>query len=70
MLVLGWLAAFGRFWYQFIVGDDWAIAASIAAGLLAVYLLHRAGLDAWWLLPLVVIAALTLSLWRARGRRV
>ncbi len=68
--MLSWVVGFGRFWYRFIVGDDWTIAASICAGLLAVLVLHRLGLDAWWLLPLVVVAALSLSLWRARRQRV
>jgi hypothetical protein len=67
--VLGYVAAFGRFWYRFIVGDDWAIAAGIVVGLLLVLLLHRSGLDAWWLMPPVVVGTLTLSLWRARGQR-
>jgi len=68
--MLGSLASFGRFWYRFIVGDDWAIAASIGAGLVAVYLLHRGGLSAWWLMPAVVVATLSISLWRARSQRV
>ena len=68
--MLRYVVAFGRFWYRFIVGDDWAIAASIAAGLLAVFLLHRGGVNAWWLMPAVVIVALVLSLWRARSQRV
>ena len=24
-----WIAAFGRFWYDFIIGDDWRIAAGV-----------------------------------------
>ncbi len=24
-----WLAGFGRFWWDFIVGDDWRIAAGV-----------------------------------------
>ena len=27
------LAAFGRFWYDFVVGDDWTIAAGVVAAL-------------------------------------
>jgi len=27
--------AFGRFWYDFIIGDDWKIAAAVVAVLLA-----------------------------------
>jgi hypothetical protein len=29
----GLLRGFGRFWYDFIVGDDWKIAAAVVAGL-------------------------------------
>jgi hypothetical protein len=27
------LAAFGRFWWDFVVGDDWRIAAAVLAAL-------------------------------------
>jgi hypothetical protein len=64
--MLAGLAAFGRFWYRFIVGDDWVIAATVLVTLVAVALLLRAGVQAWWLLPLVVIAVLGISLRRAR----
>jgi hypothetical protein len=63
----GWLAGFGRFWYRFIVGDDWLLAAAVALGLVADYAALRAGYGLWWLLPIVVVAAMALSLWRARG---
>lgn len=33
------LKAFGQFWYDFIIGDDWKIAAGIAAVLTAAALL-------------------------------
>jgi hypothetical protein len=65
-----WIASFGRFWYGFIVGDDWMLAVAIAVGLVADYLLLRAGYQAWWLMPLVVVAALAFSLWRARDTKV
>jgi hypothetical protein len=60
------LAAFGRFWYRFIVGDDWTIAAAVALALVATYALQRLGVAAWWLTPVVVIAILGVSLRRAR----
>jgi hydrogenase/urease accessory protein HupE len=63
----GWLAGFGQFWYRFIVGDDWLLAAAVALGLVADYAALRAGYRLWWLLPIVVVAAMALSLWRARG---
>ena len=64
--MLAGLAAFGRFWYRFIVGDDWVIAATVLATLVVVAVLVRAGVQAWWLLPVVVIGALGVSLRRAR----
>jgi hypothetical protein len=64
------LKAFGAFWYDFIVGDDWHVAALVVAGLAATALLaHAARVNAWWLLPVVVVAALAWSLHRATARK-
>jgi hypothetical protein len=60
------IVGFARFWYDFIIGDDWTIAAIIAAALVVVGVVaHTAHVELWWLLPLAVIAALGFSLWRA-----
>jgi hypothetical protein len=50
--------------WDFVVGDDWrlALAAALAIGLTAV--VCALGLDAWWLAPLVALAALR---WSLRG---
>ena len=45
-----YLKSFGAFWYDFIIGDDWHVAALVAAGL---------GLTA--LLVLVPVVALTVA---------
>jgi hypothetical protein len=64
-----WLRSFGAFWYDFIVGDDWRGAAAVALALAATALLvHVAGVNAWWLMPVCVIAALGWSLRRATTR--
>lgn len=36
------LAAFGRFWYDFVVGDDWKIAVSVVLSLAVLAVLLRA----------------------------
>jgi len=59
--VLGFL----RFWRDFIVGDDWRIAAGLAAGLLLTWAIARGGVAAWWTLPIAVLAVLSLAVWRA-----
>jgi hypothetical protein len=64
------LTSFGAFWYDFIVGDDWQVAALVIAGLAVTALLaHAARVNAWWLLPAVVFAALAWSLHRATARK-
>jgi hypothetical protein len=59
------LRAFGAFWYDFVIGDDWVIAVGIVIALLGTYLLSQAGVAAWWLLPVLVAVVLPVSLWRA-----
>jgi len=64
------LKAIGAFWYDFVVGDDWQVAALVVAGLaLTAILTHAAHVNAWWLLPVVVFASLAWSLHRATARR-
>lgn len=59
------VTGFVRFWYDFIVGDDWTIAVAVVAALAITLALTRAHLGVWWFLPIVVIAFLGASLWRA-----
>jgi len=63
--VIGRLRAFGAFWYDFIVGDDWQVAIGIVVGLVLTYGLARAGASAWWILSLTVAGLLPYSLYRA-----
>lgn len=66
-LIWSWIVGFGRFWYHFIIGDDWTVAAAVAAGLLITALLVAWGVNTWWLIPIIVIAMLGMSLRRASG---
>jgi len=59
------LRAFGAFWYDFVIGDDWLIAVGVVLGLAGTYGLHRAGVTAWWLLPLMLLVLLPVSVSRA-----
>jgi hypothetical protein len=65
MVVWRWTRAVVLFLVDYIFGDDWTVAAVIALGLLATWRLVEAGVGAWWLLPLVVLAANVQSLRRA-----
>jgi hypothetical protein len=59
------LAAFGRFWWEFVVGDDWRVAAGIAIAIGATAALADQGVAAWWVLPPAVVVVLYGSLRRA-----
>jgi hypothetical protein len=60
-----YVRSFGRFWWNFIVGDDWGVAAGVAVGLGLTSLLTHEGVNAWWLLPVVIVLVLGESLRRA-----
>jgi hypothetical protein len=54
------------FAYDFVVGDDWRGAVAVVLALVVTALLvHLAHVNAWWLLPVSVVAALGWSLRRA-----
>ena len=59
------LVTFGRFWWDFVIGDDWLVAVLVAVGIGATAALAAASVAAWWLLPLAVLFVLWLSLRRA-----
>jgi hypothetical protein len=61
-----WLINFGRFWYDFIVGDDWTIALGVVAAVGLTAAAAHAGLTAWPIVPLAVIGGLAWSVVRAR----
>jgi hypothetical protein len=55
---------FLRFWWDFVVGDDWRAALGVALAIAATAALVAAGVDAWWLMPIAVALVLALSLRR------
>jgi hypothetical protein len=66
---LSWIVAIGRFLYDFIVGDDWTMAAGVATGLVLSALLNANHIAGWWLIPVIVVLMLGISLRRASGRQ-
>ena len=59
------LLTFGRFWWDFVVGDDWRVAAGIALALGLCAALAHEGVTAWWVVPGAVVLVLGESLRRA-----
>jgi hypothetical protein len=58
------IRAFGRFWWNFVVGDDPFAAAAIVVAIAVTAAIAAGGVDAWWLMPLAIAAVLGLSLRR------
>jgi hypothetical protein len=50
------------FWYDFIIGDDWRVAAGVIGGFFAI---HALGVSSWWLMPAVVGMMLSFTLLEA-----
>ena len=49
-----WLSRVGRFWWDFVVGDDWLVAVLVVIAIGATAALATTSVAAWWLLPLAV----------------
>ena len=62
------LRAFGAFWYDFVVGDDWRVAVVVLVALAATFGLSKTSIAAWWLMPVAVALILPITLWQARRR--
>jgi hypothetical protein len=68
--VLARLKALGEFAYDFVIGDDWLVAAGVVIALAITYALaHAAKVSVWWLVPVAVLVLLPLSLSRAVRKR-
>ena len=63
-----YLRAFALFWWDFVVGDDWRVAAGIGIALGLTAALTDYGWAAWWLMPVAVAVLLGRSLQRATRR--
>ncbi|WP_055495356.1 hypothetical protein [Streptomyces sp. TP-A0356] len=59
------ITRFLRFWYDFLVGDDWTVPVGVVLALGVTALLVIGDVPAWWLVPVAVVALLGVSLRRA-----
>jgi uncharacterized membrane protein len=59
------LKSFGAFWYDFVIGDDWRVAAGVIVAFLATWGVSTATGAAWWVTPAVIVVLLPVTLWRA-----
>jgi hypothetical protein len=67
-----YIKSFLAFWYDFIVGDAWEVAAGVLIALLLLFIGGRVisggvGSVGVILLPLAIVALLMVSLWRVRN---
>jgi len=51
--------------WDFIVGDDWRVALGVIVAIAVTALVATSSVDAWWVLPVAVVAVLADSLRRA-----
>lgn len=58
----------GLFLYDFVIGDDWTIAAGIAVAFGATYGLLQTSAPAWWVMPVAAVVVLAFSVVRANRR--
>jgi len=62
------ITGFFKFWYDFIVGDDWRLAIGVIVALGLSWLAVHAHIAAWWVLPLATLVILVASLLHATRR--
>jgi hypothetical protein len=61
--------AFLAFVYDFVIGDDWRIAAGVVAGLAVTYAVSQTSVPSWWVMPALLVILLPASIWRAIRKR-
>jgi hypothetical protein len=67
-LPVRWLKAIGRFWWDFLVGDtpELFVATLLILGLTVMLAKAVSTTAAWVTMPILVVAALAVSVWRGR----
>jgi hypothetical protein len=63
------IESFFRLLWDFVVGDDWRIAAGVVVALGLTAVVAGTSVSAWWILPGAVALLLAGSVWRAARTR-
>jgi hypothetical protein len=63
------IVSFGRFWYDFIIGDDWVAAAGVLVMLGGAYGLLQVGIPAFWFGPVAILLTALVTVRRGLRRR-
>jgi hypothetical protein len=63
------LKAFGAFWYDFVIGDDWVLAVGVVLALAVTALVASVSTTGWWIVPAAIVVLLPLSVWRGTRQR-
>jgi hypothetical protein len=58
-----------HFLWEFVIGDDWRIAAGVVVALGVTALVAETTVAAWWIVPLAIALLLVGSVWRAARTR-
>ncbi len=61
----GKLKAFGLFWYDFLIGDDWRVAVGVVLALAVTAAVSRTNVSSWWIVPAAVVLLLPGTVLRA-----
>jgi O-antigen ligase len=67
--MVGRMKAFGAFWYDFVIGDDWRVAVGVVAAFLITWAVSRTAVSAAWVAPVCVAVLLPYSLWKATSKK-
>ena len=62
------IKAFGAFWYDFVIGDDWRVAFGVIFAFFVTWAVSTSTIAAWWITPSIFALLLPFSLVRALPR--
>jgi O-antigen ligase len=64
------IRAFGAFWFDFIIGDDWVVGLGVTLALAITFAVGRStNAPVWWVIVVAVAILLPLSVFRVTRHR-